>query len=156
MQEKLIEIIVYLLQELNRPESKGNYSNLSQKLLSRGYSENEINLAFTWIFNRFPEKTSLPEEDLEYSKRSNRVLHEVEKMVIDPNAYGYLLQMKQLALLDDYEFEMVIEKALTIGTPTITIEDIKIIAASVIFDNDVGNQSSWNGFLFPFGSNTIH
>ncbi len=156
MQERLIEIIVYLLKELRSPETKGNYSNLSQKLISNGYSVNEINFAFNWIFNRLPEKASFNDEEIEYSSRSNRLLHEIEKMFIDREAYGYLLQMRQLGLLDDNEFEMVIEKAMSIGTATVSVDDIKSIAASIIFGSDLNNQGSWDGFFYPFGSNTIH
>ncbi len=155
LQERLIEIIVYLLQELKRSQVKGNYSNISKKLISRGYSENEINFAFSWVFNHFQENGQSQEEPLEYSSRSSRVLHEVEKMVIQPEAYGYLLQLRQLGLLDDYEFEMVIEKALTLGTSIITIDDIKTIAGSIIFGSDLNNRGNWDGFYYPFGSNSI-
>ncbi|RLD17110.1 hypothetical protein DRI50_00195 [candidate division KSB1 bacterium] len=155
IQERIIEIIVYLLQELKRSQVKGNYSNISKKLVSRGYTENEINFAFSWVFNHFQEKRHAPEESLEYSSRSSRVLHEVEKMVIQPEAHGYLLQLRQLGLLDDYEFELVIEKALTLGTSIITIDDIKTIAGSIILGNDLNNQGNWDGFYYPFGSNSI-
>lgn len=155
LQERLIEIIVYLLQELKRSQVKGNYSNISKKLVSRGYSENEINFAFSWVFNHSQENQHSQDEPLEYSSRSSRVLHEVEKMVIQPEAHGYLLQLHQLGLLDDYEFEMVIEKALTLGTSVITIDDIKSIAGSIIFGNDLNNQGNWDGFYYPFGSNSI-
>ncbi len=155
LQERLIEIIVYLLQELKRSQVKGNYSNISKKLASRGYTENEINFAFSWVFNHFQENRHAQDEALEYSSRSSRVLHEVEKMVIQPEAHGYLLQLRQLGLLDDYEFELVIEKALTLGTSAITIDDIKSIAGSVIFGSDFNNQGNWDGFYYPFGSNSI-
>jgi uncharacterized protein Smg (DUF494 family) len=155
IQERFIEIVVYLLQELKRPEVKGNYSNISKKLLARGYTENEINFAFSWVFNHMAENHIPREEDIEYSTRSVRLLHEVEKMVIQPEAYGYLLQLRELGLLDDYEFEIVVEKALSLGTSHVTIDDIKSIASTIIFGNEINSQGSWDGFYYPFGSNSI-
>lgn len=155
IQERFIDIVVYLLQELKRPEVKENYSILAKKLIARGYTENEINFAFSWVFNHIAEKHVARDEDIEYSSRAQRLLHEVEKMVILPEAFGYLLQLRQLGLLDDYEFELVVEKALTLDTSTVTIDDIKTIASTIIFGNEMNSQSSWDGFYYPFGSNSI-
>jgi len=75
--------------------------------------------------------------------------------VIEPDAFGYLLQMRHLGLLNDFDFEFTIEKALSLGTTTVTIDDIKTIAASLIFNTEPG-QNSWDGFFFHQGTNTIH
>lgn len=155
MQERLIEIIVYLLGHFQQPQSKEDYSDLSRELKSRGYTENEINLAFTWIFNHLQNKNAVNEEEFSYVRGSTRVLHDVERLVIDPQAYGYLLQMQHLGLLSDSELEFAIEKALSMGTTTITIDDIKSIAASIIFNSE-STDGSWDGFFFHPGTNTIH
>jgi len=155
MQERLIEIIVYLLGEFKQPQSDDKYTDLSKELVSQGYSENEINLAFSWIFNHLQEHQVGFEDEFSYAPNSNRVLHDVEKMIISAEAYGYLLQMTHLGLLSDYDLELIIERALSIGTSNITLDDIKSIAASIIFGGD-SNLNSYNGFFFSQGTNTIH
>jgi len=81
-------------------------------------------------------------------------LHDVEKLVISSEAYGYLLQLRFLSLITDYDMETVIERALTIGTSTISIEDIKSIAATIIFGSDA--NGTWDGVFIHPGTNTIH
>ncbi len=156
MQERLIEVIMYLLKEFNRDETQNDYRSLSQKLMASGYSNVEINFALNWIFNNLTEKNGAQDEAFEYSSRSSRLLHELEKIIFTPQAYGYLLQMRQLGLLNDAEFEEVVDEAIMSASPTVSVDDIKRIAALVIFGNDVSKQANWEGFFYPFGSNTIH
>lgn len=155
MQERLIEIIVYLLGEFNQPQSKDNYKDLSKELVSLGYSENEINLAFSWISNHIQEQQNGANDEFTYAPHSNRILHDVEKMIITAEAYGYLLQMTHLGLLSDFDLELVVERALSIGSANITVDDVKSIAASIIFGAE-SNFDSFDGFFFSQGTNTIH
>lgn len=154
MGERLIEIIVYLLQEFQQDQSKENYKDFSKELISKGYTENEITMAFGWIFNHMQTQPAEDAETFHYTQDSSRVLHEVEKLVFQPQAYGYLIQLRHLNLLSDYDVEVVIDRALSMGTPTVTVDDIKSIAASLIFGANSGGVH--DGFLFISGSNTIH
>ncbi|WP_456441597.1 DUF494 family protein [Caldithrix abyssi] len=156
MEERLIEVIMYLLKEFNNLEEKADYNSLSRKLMASGYSNVEINFALNWIFNHLTDKKPTQEEEFEYSSRANRVLHDLEKIIFTPEAYGYLLQMRQLGLLNDTEFEEVVDEAIMGASPTVSVDDIKRIAAMVVFGNDVGKHANWEGFFYPFGSNTIH
>lgn len=155
MQERLIDIIVYLLDEIQHEEPMNNYVDLSKTLISKGYTENEINMALSWIFNHLQNKSSSLEGDLKFAEGSVRVLHDLERMILAADAYGYLLQLRHLNLLTDFDVEVVIEKALSLGTTSITLEDIKSIAASIIFGFDTNNYS-WDGFFYYPGSNTVH
>ncbi len=155
MQERLIEVIMYLLKEFNNKRTNEDYHSLSQELSAKGYSNVEINFALNWIFNNLAQKQGQASQEIEYSSRANRLLHQLEKIILTPEAYGYLLQMHQLGLLNDAEFEEVIDGALLDASPVVDIDDIKRLAALVIFGGDPDKQGSWEGFLFPFGSNTI-
>jgi len=155
MQERLIEIIVYLLGEFKQPHEDETYKDLSKQLITLGYSESEINLAFSWIFNHLQEQQAAMEGEFQFAPDSSRILHDVERMIISAEAYGYLLQMTHLGLLSDFELELVIERALSFGTSNITIDDVKSIAASIIFGTEPGSNS-YNGFYFSQGNNTIH
>lgn len=155
MQEKIIEIIVYLLEEFQTGEiATNNYTDLSKELISRGYTENEINLAISWVFNHFQNETQDSVDEIKYSTGSIRVLNEIERMIITPQAYGYLIQLRQLELLTDTDLEFVIERAIAIGSSSVTIEDIKNITVSLLFDSD--STVNMDGFLYHHGSNTVH
>jgi len=93
-------------------------------------------------------------DGFKYTEGSNRVLHDVEKLVLIPEAYGYILQLRYLELLSDFDIEVLIDRALSLGTPTITVDDIKSIAASIIFGGE--SNAAHDGFFFISGSNTVH
>jgi len=53
MNERMVEILVYILRELRgRPKGTRNLDLLSKDLVRQGYTENEINSAFSWLFDR--------------------------------------------------------------------------------------------------------
>ena len=76
-----------MLEEFRHQQSDETYHDLSSELISRGYTENEINFAFSWVFNHLQGKNMTSTEQFEYSANSNRVLHDVERLVISPEAY---------------------------------------------------------------------
>jgi len=156
MQERLIDIIVYLLGEFKHQDSQSNYTDLSKKLISKGYTENEINLALSWIFNHVQDNNHPHENELNYSEGSVRILHDLERMILAPEAYGYILQLRHLNILSDTDLEVVIERAMSLGTTSISLDDVKSIAATIIFGLENNNSYSWDGFLYYPGSNTIH
>jgi len=154
MQERIIEIIIYLLEEFRHQQSADNYHDLSNELISRGYTENEINFAFTWVFNHIQGKNTGSQDQFEYAESSSRVLHDVERLIITPEAYGYLLQLKHLSLISDYELENIIERVISQGSSTVTLEEIKALTASMLLGSDSNNL--WDGVFFHPGTNTIH
>lgn len=154
MQERIVEIIVYLLEEFKQKQKTENYKDLSKELIARGYTENEINLAFSWIFNHLQKHSTENDTEFSYASGSTRVLHDLEKLVIAPDAYGYLLQLLHLGMIREYDLEDVIEKALSIGSTNVSLEDVKSFAASIMFNLE--SQSDSDTFFFPNGTNTIH
>jgi len=154
MQERIVEIIIYLLEEFRHQQSDETYHDLSNELMSRGYTENEINFAFSWVFNHLQGKSGGRSEQFEYSENSNRVLHDVERLIISPEAYGYLLQLKYLGLISDYELESIVERMLSTGSSSVSLEDVKALTASMLLGSDANN--SWDGVFFHPGTNTIH
>ncbi|MCR4439343.1 MAG: DUF494 family protein [bacterium] len=142
--ERLVEILVYIMSEA-RGSGFGveRLRSLSSDLLKQGYTESEIDLAFSWLF----EKAGCNYENLSAIRTPMslyRVLHAAEKMVIRPEAYSYLLQLRQLGLIDDQQLEEAIERAMQMGVSPVDTEDIKEIAATVMFDAD----SFTGGYLF--------
>jgi uncharacterized protein Smg (DUF494 family) len=154
MQERIIEIIVYLLVEIQQDQPKETYIDLSRELISKGYTENEINIAFSWIFNHLQREHADGSDVLGYSGESVRILHDLERLVVSPEGYGYVLQLLHLGVLSEYDVELIIEKALSIGTANVTLDDIKSIVASLVFGTESTN--SFDGFFFHQGTNTIH
>lgn len=110
-------------------------SSLSVDLLKEGYTESEIDMAFTWLF----EKADISGRDMEslcspLPNTAYRQLNYSEKLVIRPAAHGYLLQLRSLDLIDDAQMEQIIEQAMLLGDNSVDREDIEDIVAVIMFD----------------------
>src|SRR5438046_4866387 len=105
--EKIIEIIVYLLAEIkeNKHIGEADMENLSKL----GYTQNEINTAFSWIYTKIYAGEKIFNDENTRSK-SFRMLHDVEKNVVTPEAYGYLIQLRELGVITDMDIEVIIDK----------------------------------------------
>ena len=144
MQERVLEILIYLIYEFNTTTDSApkKWGDISEKLMKNGYTEHEINLAFSWLFERLHQQNDQQAWSSGVPYKGMRVLHERERMVLRPEAYGYLVYLKELELIDQEHMEIVIERAMMLGINDVDREDVKAIIASLIFDVD--GLDSWS------------
>lgn len=153
MNERVVEILAYIMTEIRGQNSNPDKLELiSRDLLSRGYSQHEISFAFSWLFERYRGESEEVFNISPASRGSFRVLHELEKAVITPEAYGYLLQLKQLRLMNDAEIENVIERAMMAGVAQIAAAEMKALIAAALFHPDDMRDKA---FVLD-GNNVIH
>jgi uncharacterized protein Smg (DUF494 family) len=95
MKEKIVEIIAYLMSEL-RNNTPLNEIDLTV-LTNSGYTPTEISTAFSWLYEKVEVAENFSAEVSRRSIYSHRVLHEAERLVITPDAYGYLLQLREIS-----------------------------------------------------------
>ncbi len=147
MQERIIEIIVHILNEIR------NYNRTLQnidvkKLEKLGFSDTEMNAAFSWLFDKLYFESQKPLlSDIRVSENSHRILHEVEKMAITPEAHGYLIQLRELDIISDIDIELIIEKIMLNNIFPVSAEEIKGIVSSMILERDFhifGKFDSYN------------
>ena len=150
MQERIIEIIIFLLEQFQHKPDKDSAKDLSEELASRGYTDHEINLAFSWVTNHLQARTM--DDDGDYGANTAVGDVDLEKLIITPEAYGYLIQVYHLGMLKEYDIEDVIDRALSVGSNHITLDDVKKVTAAIIFNSESGS----NNLFFQSGSNSIH
>jgi uncharacterized protein Smg (DUF494 family) len=133
MQDKVIEIIVYILSEIKEINqlSEIDINGLSNK----GYSDTEINTAFAWIFSKLEDGELIFKNETDYTK-SHRIFNLVENKIFTVDAKGYLLLLRELGLLNDLDIDLVIERVLLSGYQKINIIDLKKFIASFILNTD--------------------
>ena len=131
MQEKIIEIIVYILNEM-RNSKHINEIDL-KKLNKDGYTEAEINTAFAWIFSKIESGEKLFNE-ASASNKSHRFFHNAEQNILSTEAMGYLIQMKELCIISDLDEELIIDKIFMAGYQKVGVEEIKLLISSLLFD----------------------
>jgi len=138
MQEKIIEIIVYLVHEMRHDKRLGEID--LRALTDRGYTTNEISTAFSWLFDKINMGESILADDKQVSPLSHRILHDAERAVISPEAFGYLIQLRHLGLFDNLEIEEAIDKVMMAGFQSVGVAEMKSIVASILFDFDDSNR----------------
>lgn len=134
MQERIVEILLLLMDELQENKRLGDIDVTT--LARHGYTPTEISSAFSWLFDRLQVGQPSPERFRAPSSRSVRLLHPVEQSVLTPDGYGYLLQCHQLGLLSAEEVETVIERAMMAGFTTAGAQEVKALVAGMLFDSD--------------------
>ncbi len=142
MQERIIEILVYVLTEVKRTKKTVAEIDLTL-LVQQGYTQQEISTAFAWLNNRqqSSDEKILVRSAKEENSGSFRFLHRAEQYVITPEAYGYLIQLRELNLVSQHEMELIIEHAMLEGFE-LSIVEIQNIVTSILFDSSLGHSSS--------------
>ena len=144
MQERIIEILVYLLSELYRDRAYKSKVNLTSALILKGYTDTEINLAFAWIFNHLRRPLTGNGDRIQSFTEDMDNYPDADQLIISPEAYGYLLHLLDLGIIKDNDVEMFVERALVYGKNAINVDDLKSIVATIIFGME--NRSSFNGY----------
>ncbi|OQY28841.1 MAG: hypothetical protein B6244_06005 [Candidatus Cloacimonetes bacterium 4572_55] len=140
MDHRVIDILVYLANQL-REVSIENLSGADQddmemlisSLQKEGYSPAEIDSALNWFFENEEKRSQLYDPRIHVQPtKTIRILHPIEKIIIKPEAYGFLLQAHQLGLIRDEQLELIIERALLTGWE-VDLNIIKALTSFIIF-----------------------
>ncbi|HDZ11003.1 MAG TPA: DUF494 family protein, partial [Bacteroidetes bacterium] len=121
MNERVVEILVYLMSQIRADNDKiDRIDGMSKELRNQGYTENEINTAFSWLFEKIQTNQEEIFDEPQFELRHGfRVLHEAEKVVIHPEAHGYLIQLKELGIITQSDMEQIIERAMMLGVSSV-------------------------------------
>jgi Smg protein len=139
--EKVVELLVYLMSEIGENNQLSDIDLADLK--DQGYTQSEIGAAFSWLYEHLQrqhgERMPMRRKS---SRGSFRVLHEAEKYVISTEAQGYLIQLKELGLLSDKDFESVLERAMLSGYEKVSIAELRSVVASILFTRGIDGESN--------------
>ena len=134
MRNRILEIVVLLIDYFREHQDHFmNVEDLSTTLKARGYTDSEISSAYSWLLERYDDTPERYFSDIPEFPTSNRVLSESERHVVSSEAHGFLLKLLNLAVIDNEQFETIIERAGVVASLPLTLDQAKMIASSVIF-----------------------
>lgn len=149
MNNRVVDILVYIVNEIKAKKGYvDNIDRIARDLVNKGYTEGEINNALSWLIG------SVKANDI-HSHSTFRILHQTEKAVITPQAFGYIIQLKELGLINSSEMEEIIEECM-IGTKPVTLDEVKSIAASLVFEDGESEFRIHGGFYVADRRNIMH
>lgn len=135
MQEKIVEIILHLITDIRN--QKNVEESVIKKLVDKGYTQTEISAAFSWIYDKIQFGESILSDTSQNTPtHSHRVFHEAEKLIFTPESRGYLIQCFELGLIDEWDIEFIIDRAVFSGFSKIGLDEIKSFVASAVFNYD--------------------
>ena len=115
--------------------NKGRLSSsedLSSVLEAEGYSQDEISTAYSWLLQRFDNAPEQYYSDVPPMNSSSRIMTPTERMQLTPEAQGFVLKLINLSLVDHEQFESILERVAVFGSKSVGLEQIELIASSVI------------------------
>jgi uncharacterized protein Smg (DUF494 family) len=152
MFERIIEIIVFVIGELNRNKDISDID--VKKLKDLGYTTSEISTAFSWLVDRVEFSEELFREEAETGPKSFRVLHEAEEELFSKDAWGELIQLQRLGVIDNQTIEIIIERAMMSGNKVVSSKLLNNILANVLF-SPIENSTRGNRIMLK-GNDTIN
>jgi uncharacterized protein Smg (DUF494 family) len=135
--DRILEIVFYLVQHVRSHNgSLAHLDDISKSLKNLGFTESEITSAYGW----FLEEVQSRSEKFVFSTDFDddlppRVFSELEKQQFTAESQGYLIQMYNMGLFNQEEFEMVVERAMMMAPETIDLATMKMVASTVLFGN---------------------
>ncbi|MBI2026364.1 MAG: DUF494 family protein [Deltaproteobacteria bacterium] len=122
MNKKIVEMVGLILKNLDHQVEKEK--DLIDHLLLRGYSLKEIEIAFKWLAENTLARAAKTQTN------SFRILTSYEKARLKPEAWGFLLKLKNFSVIDDELLEEILEQALNYGPEDdeINADQMKTIA----------------------------
>lgn len=145
MQERVNEIIDFLIQEISRQaDPLGlNLDVISERLLDKGYTEPEIHKAVEWvIMNLGAKELSRGDKDPSAQTPSMRVLISEELNFFSPESYGYLIHLQSLGILSPLMVEQVIERCFVMGLGRVELDDLKVVVSQALLGKDLGKHNT--------------
>lgn len=125
----ILDLIIYLARQLSLGQS---ITDIKQDGL-KGYNYAQVSAAYSWIMQKHPTVT---EKTSHHNIKSHRVLHFAERMLISAPAYGYLLEMVNIGLLDNKSMENIIERIMFHSTEPIDLAKMKQMVENYLLEND--------------------
>lgn len=150
MPHNVVDIIIFLMRKIRLGQS---LKDLSGDDL-RKYNKAEVSAAYSWLMQKYGAST----DDLEskviplQGQPAPRILHYAERMMLSKEAYGYLLELYNLGLIDALTLEQIIEQAMLRSLERISLEKIKEFAVRHLF----GNAQNFTSSVYLTGNETIN
>ena len=130
----MFEVLVYLYENYWRPDACPEPKQLSRKLSAVGFEPEEIQDALRWL-DGLAQNAQANAEPTTGSpvQGSMRIYTEAEREVLNEDSVGFICFLESAGVLPAPMREMVIDRAMAVGTGTMDLEDLKIIVLMVFW-----------------------
>jgi len=129
----MIDILVYLFETYGYAEAcPAEPEQLARKLSAAGFEQGEISEAIEWL-SGLRGIVSEPTASFDADSRSIRIFTEEEQARVDIECRGFLAFLEANRTLDARQREMIIERAMALPEPEVSLSKFKVIVLMVLW-----------------------
>ena len=134
MDTRILEIVFYLMDYIQGSDDQmPSLTQYSSDLKNLGYSKEEISSAYSWILNHLGSSGDNLYSAFPRQPGSSRVLTDLERAQLTPEAHGFLLKLSNLGIINTEQLEKILDRLGLGGPRSITPEQVKLIASAIVF-----------------------
>ena len=126
----MFDVLVYLYENYWRPDACPEPKQLSRKLSAVGFEPEEIQDALRWLDGL---ATTAESHSGSAVRGSMRIYTAQEREVLGDDSIGFIVFLESAGVLPAPMREMVIDRALAVGSGPMELEDVKIIVLMVFW-----------------------
>jgi uncharacterized protein Smg (DUF494 family) len=130
----VLDIIVQLVQYLKQGHSIRDMDGI-RKDLQPPFTEAELSAAYAWVMQH-PQQ-----EHARVPSPYQRIFHAAERMILTKEAWGWLIELQNLGIIDHHIIERIIEKIMLHYQGKIDLTSLKSMVSSLILDADPSSAS---------------
>ena len=126
----MFEVLVFLYENYWRPDACPEEQQLRRKLSAVGFETDEIQEALRWLDGLASSAESHANSQ---SSGSLRIFAEAEREVLGDASISFISFLESAGVLPPAMREMVLDRAMAVGSGPIDLEDLKIIVLMVFW-----------------------
>jgi uncharacterized protein Smg (DUF494 family) len=134
---------MYVIGEIQSRRIKmDEIEGISDDLVQRGFSQRDVATAISLVADRYSSEARRTQVGNPTSVGAHRVLHDIERQYVTPEAHGYLLQMVHLGILDYNDLEEILEHCMLLGNLNVGGDEMKMLVATHLLEKDPRQSES--------------
>ncbi len=157
----MFEVIMYLFESYMQVEQtvEIDAQDVTNELLAEGFKKEDIKKALAWLDNLAALHEQNPESKTTLAQTTSiRIYSDIEQQRLNSEAQGYLAFLEQAKLLNTHTREIVIDCAMSLDVPELSLQDLKWLVLMVLY-NLPDNQDAFlqmESMLLDYEDGLIH
>ena len=143
----MFEVLVYMFENYIDTHFRPDEGTLSRELSAAGFDEQDINGAFDW-FNQLELMTDQADIFEKPNHVSTRIFTHDELKKITGESLGFVLFLVQAEILNSAQRELVLELAMNLPQPQISIEEMRWIVLMTTWGASKSGPDKTKEYLF--------
>lgn len=143
MKETVFDVLMYLFDNYFEEdyEINSDQDSLKYELVQAGFGDNQVSKAFDWLEGLALQKDLIQSDSLA-DKATMRMYSDREMEKLDVKCRGFLIFLEQSGVVDAYDREVVIDRAMALEADEIDLQQLKWVVLMVLL-NQPGKEAAF-------------